>query len=102
VKAEGSTWGTNWYPGPVERKFSFIAGSNYYLRIRPVQIGSIKVQDLLTESALTNVALGAAIESALKVPLSSLPKWPTSITLIEAVEPDIGSIEIKETYETIK
>ena len=95
IKAEGSTWGTNWYPGPVERKFNFNADSSYYLRVRPIQTGSTKVQNTLTESALTNAIIGAAIESA----ISNLPNWPTSITLMEMVEIGIGKVEIQETYQ---
>ncbi len=95
VKAEGSTWGTNWYPGPVERKFTFSAGTSYYLRVYPVQIGSTQVQNTLTESAMTNAVLGAAIVSA----VGNLPNWPTAITLMEMVETDTGKIEIQETCQ---
>lgn len=97
VKAEGTTWGTNWYPGPVEREFSFRAGTSYYLRIRPVQIGSTHVQNTLTESALTNAVLGAAITSA----VGNLPKWPTAITLMEMMDPEVGRVEIQETQELV-
>lgn len=95
IKAEGSTWGTNWYPGPVERKFTFNAGSSYYLRVKPVQTGSTDVQNTLTDSALTNAILGAAIVTA----VGNLPGWPTSITLMEMVEADTGKTEIQETYQ---
>jgi len=95
IKAEGSTWGTNWYPGPVERNFSFSAGTSYYLRVKPIQTGSTEVQNTLTESALTNAILGAAIQSA----IGNLPGWPTAITLMEMVDVDIGMIEIQETYQ---
>ena len=95
VKAEGSTWGTNWYPGPVERKFTFSAGTSYYLRVYPVQIGSTQVQNTLTESAMTNAVLGAAIVSA----VGNLPNWPTAITLMEMVEADTGKVEIQETCQ---
>jgi len=35
IMAKGSTWGTNWYPGPVSEAFSFKAGLDYYLRVIP-------------------------------------------------------------------
>jgi hypothetical protein len=64
IKAEGSTWGTNWYPGPVELEYTFSAGDSYYLRITPVQTGSTDVQNTLTESTMTNAVLGATIQLA--------------------------------------
>lgn len=64
IKVEGSTWGTNWHPGPVELESTFSAGDSYYLRITPVQTGSTDVQNTLTESAMTNAVLGAAIQLA--------------------------------------
>ena len=95
VKAEGSTWGTNWYPGPVERNFTFSAGSSYYIRIKPVQTGSTKVQNKLTKSTVANSILGAALTAA----IFNLPNWQTSITLMEMVETDIGEIEIRKTKQ---
>lgn len=95
IKAEGSTWGTNWYPGPVERKFTFNAGNSYYLRITPIQTGSTKVENTLTQSALINTMLAAARESQGLY----LPRWPISITLMEVVEEKTGSIEIHETHQ---
>lgn len=86
IKAEGSTWGTNWYPGPMERKFTFSAGLSYYLRIRPFRTDSPEFQKLIPE--LMTI-------SPVFLPLS----WPGSITLIEMVKEDIGKIEIQETHQ---
>ena len=98
IKAEGSTWGTNWYPGPVELEYTFSAGVSYYLRITPVQTGSTDVQNTLTESAMTNAVLGAAIQLA----VGNLPGWPTAITLMEMVDADTGMIEIQDTYRLVE
>jgi len=89
IKAEGSTWGTNWYPGPMERKFTFGAGLSYYLRIRPFRTDSPEFQNLIP------ALMASRTISPVILPLS----WPGSITLIEMVKEDIGKIEIRETHQ---
>jgi len=89
IKAEGSTWGTNWYPGPIERKFTFSAGSSYYLKIRPFRTDSPEFQNLIP-ALMASRAISPVI-----LPLS----WPSSITLIEMVKVDIGKIEIQATHQ---
>jgi len=96
IKAEGSTWGTNWYPNPVERTLKLEAGTLFFIRVRPIQTGTTAVQNGLTESAATNAILGAAIQSAIGN-LSNV--WPTAITLIEFVDEDTGILEIQEIHD---
>jgi hypothetical protein len=89
IKAKGSTWGTNWYPGPMERNFTFSAGLSYYLRIRPFRTDSPEFQNLIP------TLMASRTISPVILPLS----WPSSITLIEMVKEDIGKIEIQETHQ---
>ena len=86
IKAEGSTWGTNWYPGPMERKFNFSAGSSYYLRVRPFRTDSPEYQKLINELITID-------------PIFLTLGWPRSITVIEMVKEDIGKVEIQETHQ---
>jgi len=36
IKAEGSTWGTNWWPGPSARALEIEVDQEYYVRVLPV------------------------------------------------------------------
>jgi hypothetical protein len=40
IKFEGSTWGTNWWPGPALARLPVVAGREYYIRIEPLEPGS--------------------------------------------------------------
>ena len=35
IKAEGSTWGTNWWPRPAMRTLEVEAGKEYYVHVEP-------------------------------------------------------------------
>ena len=39
IKAEGSMFGTNWWPGPAEISISIAAGKEYYMRVTPMPPG---------------------------------------------------------------
>lgn len=40
IRAEGSMWGTNWWPSPAGATLSIAAGQIYYIRIVPLPPGS--------------------------------------------------------------
>ena len=42
IKAEGSTWGTNWWPRLASRTLSVEAGNEYYVRIVPTLPPNVK------------------------------------------------------------
>ena len=67
IKAEGSTWGTNWYPGPVTGVFAVEAGLEYYLRVIPTTQGSWNVD-----------YLGSIADEVFNVGNLQIPPWPIS------------------------
>jgi hypothetical protein len=49
LKAEGSRWGTNWWPGPTVRTLTVKAGHEYYVRVIPVLPPGVKAGPHLFE-----------------------------------------------------
>jgi hypothetical protein len=42
IKAQGSRWGTNWWPGPTTRTITIKAGHEYYVRVIPALPSGVK------------------------------------------------------------
>lgn len=55
IKAVGSTWGTNWWPGPASRVIELEANQEYFVRVVPVGSPATLIETVPKNTALDEI-----------------------------------------------